>query len=85
MRKKILLSLCFFLLYAILAGTRTSNAQEISFTVTPSYVEIPSPGQTATVNITVTNAPVVDFWMVNVTWDPAVLSIPDPNLSLIHI
>lgn len=83
MKKGIIISICALLAFLILAWTRTVNSNGPVFSVTPSVITVDSPGESFTINITVTGAPTVDFWMVNVTWNAAVLNISKPYASKI--
>jgi hypothetical protein len=84
MRKKILLILCILLMYAILSMARTANAQTPVIAVDPASVTVDEPGQSVSVNITVTDAPDVTQWALNVTWNPAVLEIVDPDNDIVE-
>jgi hypothetical protein len=76
MRKKIPLLFCSFLICVILAETRTANAQTSTMAVDPASLEIAAPGELFTVNITITNAPIITQFIINdLTWDPDILEL----------
>jgi len=84
MKKKALLIACIFLAFIILAGTKPVHAQEPIFAVSPATITVDAPGQEFTVNFTVVGSPEVDFWSFNLTWNPAVLSITNPNTDIVE-
>jgi len=74
MRSKILL-LIFLLLFVTIAMTRTSKATLPYFSLDPISPEIPEPGQTFQVNITINEVTNLWAWKVNFTWNPSVLNV----------
>jgi hypothetical protein len=65
-----------------LAKTTGVKAQTPTFTVSPTSLEIPEAGRSFNITITVTDSPAVVQWALNITWDPAVLNITNPNTDV---
>lgn len=78
MRKKLVSLVAFtFILCMVLTNTRRANASTPTFAVQPASIEVPEPGQTIQVNITVTDSPSIVQWALNITWNPDVLDFVD--------
>jgi hypothetical protein len=79
LRKKLLLMLLLLMLgvfitsIAMIGIAKPDPATIVA--IDPSPITISTPGETFTVNLTITDSPPIVQWMVRISWDPAVLNI----------
>lgn len=77
--KKLLLTLS--ILIVCLVMTNAVNAAEAAIVVEPAYSEVPAPGETFTVNITITGAADLWGWSCVVSWDSSVVNCTKHELG----
>jgi len=76
MGKKILPLICILLSYIILARVGTADAQQATLSVIPDSITVDEPGQLFTVDVTITDAPLMTQYIIrNITWDPDIIEL----------
>jgi len=71
LKKKLALTICMIAVFIAMTGT--AKAQPTVISVQPSHVDVPEPGLTFTVNLTITDSPAIVNWMVAIQYNPNVL------------
>ncbi len=77
--KKLLLTLS--ILIVCLAMTNVVNAAETTFAVEPSYLEVGAPGDTFTINVTISEATDVWAWSCKVSWNSSVVNCTEKEVG----
>lgn len=76
MRKKLLLMLGVFMISIAVVGIpKPCSGYTTIVAIEPSSTLITEPGQTFTVNLTITDSPPIGQWMAKISWNPAVVNM----------
>jgi len=73
LRKKLLLMLSVFITSIAMIGIAKPYSTIVA--IEPYSTQISAPGETFTVNLTITDSPPIVQWMAKISWDPTVLNM----------
>jgi len=72
LKKKLALTICMIAVFIAMTGT--AKAQPTVISVQPSHLDVPAPGETFELNVTIADSPAIVQWTIRVQYNPSVLA-----------